>query len=197
MSRDSSIIVRSTSSTAAGSSFDDVPRQVHRLVERREVHDAERLVRGQRRELELDLAEVAERSFGADEQLRHVERAARRHVEVVAGDAPLQLRHARLDLVALARVQRAHLRDELAMALARGGALARARRAVRARTARRTSPSRRSRARSRPRARCAPCCRSAASARRSCCSPSCRRSSPARTSTRRRDTRARAASAAR
>ena len=45
---------------------DDVPRQIHRLVERREVHDAQRLVLGQRCELELDLAEQRERAFGTD-----------------------------------------------------------------------------------------------------------------------------------
>ena len=94
---------------------DDVPREVHRLIESREVHDAERLVRRQRRQLELDLAEQPERSFGADQQLREIERVRRRQVEVVAGDAPLQLRHARFDLVALARVQLAHLGHELAM----------------------------------------------------------------------------------
>ena len=94
---------------------DDVPSQVHRLVKRREVHDAERFVHWQRRQLELDLAEVAESSFGADEQLRRVECAARRQVEVVARDAPLELRHARFDLFAFARIQVAQRGDELSM----------------------------------------------------------------------------------
>ena len=95
---------------------DDVPREVHRLIESREVHHAEHLVRRQRRKLELDLAEQPKRSFGADEQLREIERVRRRQVEVVAGHAPLQLRDARFDLVPLARVQLAHLGDELAVA---------------------------------------------------------------------------------
>ncbi len=75
----------------------------------------------QRRELELELAEEAERALRADEQVRHVERAARDHVEVVAGDAPLDVRHARRDLVALALVDRSHDRGEPVVSGTRGG----------------------------------------------------------------------------
>jgi hypothetical protein len=52
LSRARSIIVRSTSSTALGAQLHDVLGAVHRLIEAREVHHAQRLVLGQRREPE-------------------------------------------------------------------------------------------------------------------------------------------------
>ncbi len=54
--------------------------------------------------------------------------AARGHVEVVTRDAPLDVRHARRELVALALVQRAHERDELGVARGRGRGALRVRR---------------------------------------------------------------------
>ena len=92
---------------------DDMPSEIHGLVERRKVHDAENLVPGQGRKLELDAPEIAERAFRADEHVGHVERAGRDHVEVVAGDTPLHVRYARGYLLALALEQRPHRRDEL------------------------------------------------------------------------------------
>ena len=80
------------------------------------MRDAKHLVPGQRRKLELDPAEIAERAFRTDEQVGHVETARRRHVEVVARDAALDLRHARGNLVLFADVVAAHDVDQVRVA---------------------------------------------------------------------------------
>jgi hypothetical protein len=64
--------------------------------------------------------------------MRHVERArVRGHVEVIACDTALDLRHARVDLVLLARIEPAHGRDELGVARRAVGSGRAAARAVR------------------------------------------------------------------
>ena len=73
MSRASSIMVRSTSSTAIGAELDEVLRRVHRLVEAAEMAGADRALAEQRRELQLDLRGEAERAFRADQDMREVD----------------------------------------------------------------------------------------------------------------------------
>ena len=105
MSRARSIIVRSTSSTADGPELDDVLRQLHRGVELREVAHAERALRRQRRELQMEALGPGERAFGADQQVRGVGVRRAEVVEVVAGDLAQHLREARFDLRLFALVE--------------------------------------------------------------------------------------------
>ena len=58
------------------------------------MYDAEHFVRRQRRQPELDAFEVAERALRSHQQVRHVERIGRRHIQVIARDPTLHLRHA-------------------------------------------------------------------------------------------------------
>ena len=83
MSRASSIIVRSTSSTALGPSSTICRVAVHRAVEAREMADAEDPVRRDRLQFELDLGEEGEGAFGADQQVRHVVAAHRRSMSML------------------------------------------------------------------------------------------------------------------
>ena len=85
--------------------LDDVLRRLHRALEAAEVAGADRAAAEQRRELELDLGGEAERAFGADQDMRevHVVAAGHERVEIVAADAALHLREARLDHLGLAR----------------------------------------------------------------------------------------------
>src|SRR4029079_10668454 len=80
-----------------GTELHDMLRRLHGLAERRKVTDAEGFVFRQWRELQADAARVGERAFGADEQMRHVDRAALRNlpspnrqqkVQVVTADPP-------------------------------------------------------------------------------------------------------------
>ncbi len=100
-----------------GAQLDDVLGRLHRLVEAREMADAEDPVRGDRLEVELDLGEEGERAFRADQEMGHVVALIRDHVDVVAADPALHFREAALDLVLLAAVQRAHVAHEIAIAL--------------------------------------------------------------------------------
>ena len=97
--------------------LDDVLRRIHRLVEGREMADAEHPVRRDRLQVQFDLAEKGERAFRADQQMRHVVAGVVDHVDVVAADPAQQLREAPVDLVGLAAVQRAHVAHEVAIAL--------------------------------------------------------------------------------
>ena len=99
--------------------LDDVLRVLHRAMQRREVHDAERAVRGQRRKLEREAARPRERAFAADQEVRVVDAAVGgvrplalrvEDVDVVAADAPQDVRHLARDLVALALADRAQRR---------------------------------------------------------------------------------------
>ncbi len=82
----------------------DLLRDRHRIVERREMRDAQHLVRGQGLQRELEASEPRERALRAHQQVREVVRRQRlHHVEVVALDAPQHLRPSRFDLVPLAR----------------------------------------------------------------------------------------------
>ena len=176
-----SIIVRSTSSTADGARLDQVARAFHRLVERREIDDAERSMRGQRRELQRELARPCERAFAAHQQMGVVDAAVRRvgplalrvaDVEVVAADAPHDLRHVALDLARLALADRLQPAQELRDPR---------RRRSPSRAPGRTAPRCRRTASRRSRARCAPCCRRRSSASRTSCCPPCRPAWPAPT----------------
>ena len=91
-------MVRSTSSTADGPELHDVLRQLHRRVELREVHHAERARRRQRRELQVQPLEPGERAFRADQQVRGVGVRRTEMIEVVAGDLAQHLGKARFDL---------------------------------------------------------------------------------------------------
>ena len=99
MSRDSSIMVRSTSSTALGSRADDVRGRLHRGPEAREVAHAEHAVGRDRRERELDRGGAGERAFGADQEVAQVDwLVGGERVDVVAADPALELREALRDL---------------------------------------------------------------------------------------------------
>src|SRR5206468_2224561 len=74
-----------------GTELDDVLRRIHRLVERGEVADAENAIAWDRLEIELDRLEEGERSFRADEQMRHVVAGVGDHVDVVATDLAQKL----------------------------------------------------------------------------------------------------------
>ncbi len=177
--RASSIIVRSTSSTAAGPSLTMCLRQLHRPVQRREADDAERLVPGQRRELQRQRAHPGQRSFAADEQVGVIDAAVAgvrplalrmEDVEVVAADAAHHLRHVAFDLVALAVGDGAQAVHQSAHAR---------RRAVHSRFGAEPRLGAVGQQRVGRHARCAPCCRRRSSASRRSCCPPCRRSSPA------------------
>ena len=101
-----------------GLQLDDVLGAFHRLVEAREVHHAQRLVLGQRRELQGQALGDGERALAADQQVGEVHRIVERvgslrlreeDVEVVAADAAQHLGVQALDLVALGEGQRRHL----------------------------------------------------------------------------------------
>jgi hypothetical protein len=103
----------------------DVLRHVHRAVERREVHDAEHFVGGQRRELERELPAESERTFGADQQLCKVRFAigtegqgilAIEQIDVVARDTPQHLRHLLADFITLSLRDALHAVDQRARA---------------------------------------------------------------------------------
>ena len=91
--------------------------RVHRLIEGREVADAEHPVRRYRLKIELYLTEKSECSFGSDQQVRHVVAGVVDHVDVVAADPAQQFREAAVDLVGLAAVQGTHVAHEVAVAL--------------------------------------------------------------------------------
>ena len=82
--------------------LDDVLRRFHRLVESREVADAEGLVFRQRRQLEFDTPREGQRAFGSDQQMRHVGACGQHHIEVVTADATQHFRITQLDLFSLA-----------------------------------------------------------------------------------------------
>ncbi len=95
----------------------DAPGRRHRLVESREMADAEHAVRRDRLQLELDGIEEGERALRADQQMRHVVAGIVDHVDVVAADPAQQLGEALGDLGRFAPVQRAHVAHEVAIAL--------------------------------------------------------------------------------
>ena len=104
-----------------GPERDDVASGLHRPVEAREIHHAERFVRRQRRELKLQPREPGERPFGADQELREIHRAVDRvrphalrieHVEVVAADAAQHRWKSARDLLAFARGDRFETVDD-------------------------------------------------------------------------------------
>ena len=74
-------------------------------------------VRRDRLQVELDFGEEGEGGFAADQQIGHVVAFITDHVDVVAADLAQQLGDAGVDLVRLAAVQRAHVADEIAIAL--------------------------------------------------------------------------------
>ena len=123
MSRASSIIVRSTSSTAMGPSLTMCCAAVHRLVEAAEVAGADRAPAEQRRQLQLDRGRERQRALRADQDMREVDVVAAGHqrVDVVAADPALHLGKARGDLVGLARAEREQVaRQRLAAANSSG-----------------------------------------------------------------------------
>ena len=69
--------------------LDDVLRRLHGLAEGGEVADAERLVLGQRRELQLDAARDGERALRAAQQGGEVDRlgAGHQRIDQIAADA--------------------------------------------------------------------------------------------------------------
>ena len=85
--------------------FHQMLRGVHRLVERAEVARADRAAAEHRPQLQLDAGGEAERPFRSDQDVREImARGIRREgVEIVAADAALHFREARLDLVGLAQ----------------------------------------------------------------------------------------------
>ena len=96
----------------------DVLGAVHRLVEAREVHDAQRLVLGQRREVEREPLGHRQRALAADQQVREVHRIVARvgplrlreeDIEIIAADPAHDMRVHALDLVALGEGQLGHL----------------------------------------------------------------------------------------
>ncbi len=94
--------------------LDDVLGRVHRVVESRKMCDTERLVLRQFREADVDLLEPGEGAFAADQQSREIEVLRRNAIEVVSRDVSRDLRVARRNLVALARMQRRRLVRDLA-----------------------------------------------------------------------------------
>ncbi len=156
-----------------GLEADQMPRALHRLVQGREIDDAERPMRRQRRELQRELARPGERAFAAHEEMRIVHaaiggirplalRAA--DVEVVAADAAQHLWHAALDLPLLALADRPQPPQEVPDPRS-------APHPFRARG--RSAPRFRRTGSRRSRARCAPCCRRRSSASRTNCCPPC------------------------
>src|SRR5207253_7250377 len=98
-----------------GSKLDDVLRRFHCGVERREIHDTERLVLRERSELQLKAGEISERAFRADQQMREIYRSIAsvrahalriEHVEFVAADATQQRRELVRDPVVYALADR-------------------------------------------------------------------------------------------
>ena len=106
ISRDSSIMVRSTSSTAVGSSVTMMPGRVHGLIEGREVADAQHLVRPGPAAGRAQSRSRRPVSLGADQQVARLGGAlAGQGVDVVAADPAHQLGEARRDLIGLAPAQ--------------------------------------------------------------------------------------------
>ena len=87
-----------------GPQLDDVLRRLHRLAEGGEVADAERLVLGDRRELQLDAARDRERALRPAQQRGEVDGALRRHerIDEIAADAPRHLGKRLRDVLRLA-----------------------------------------------------------------------------------------------
>ena len=101
-----------------GLQLHDVLGAVHRLVEAREVHHAQSLVPGQRREFQRESLRHRQRAFAADQQMRQVHRIVggvgplrlrEEDVEIVATDPAQHLGVLRLDLGLLGKGQRRHL----------------------------------------------------------------------------------------
>ena len=104
---------------------DDMARAFHRPMERRKIHDAQRAMPGQRRDLHREPARPRKRTFAADQQMREVDAAVggvrphalrMKHVDVVAADAAQQRGHPARDLVTLARADRAQPSEQRAHA---------------------------------------------------------------------------------
>ena len=97
--------------------FHDVLRERHRFVKRREIDDPQRLVCGNRQQIQRDVAAECKRAFRADQQVREVRIAiigvstrilAIEDIDVVACDPAQYLGHALHDLVAFAHSDFAH-----------------------------------------------------------------------------------------
>ena len=126
--------------------------RAHRRAEAREVADAERLGTWERLQREVDRGEVRQRALGAHQQPGHVVPLGPHALDRVAADVALHPRDAGRDLARLARRDRAHALDQLAVARRFGGDAPR-RRAGRSRRSTRAC---RRPARRRCRARCRP-----------------------------------------
>ena len=74
MSRASPSMVRSISSTAIGPELDDVLRRRHRFVETAEMAGADGAAAEQRRKFQFDRGREGQRAFGADQQMREIDR---------------------------------------------------------------------------------------------------------------------------
>ena len=165
--------MRSTSSTASGSSADDVPRRFHRLAEGRELADAQHLARLDRMQRQFQRGGERQRALRSDQQPRQIVAPGGaggrgQRVDVVAADAAKLLGEARGDLLGLGRAERR----------AGAGSDRRCWPASRRRDCpapRRTGAACRRPGSRRSRGRCRPSARSGSiSSRRSCCPP-CRR----------------------
>ena len=101
--------------------LDDVLGRVHRRMEAAEMAGTDCAPAEQRRQLQLDPGGEAERAFRAHQDVREIEVVAAGHerVEVVAADTAQHFREARLDLVGLARADRAAGRAQAAAAASR------------------------------------------------------------------------------
>ena len=185
----SSIMVRSTSSTAIGSSLTMCCAAVHRLVEAAEVAGADRAPAEQRRELQFDRGGEGERALRADQDVREIDvvacpAPARRDCSRRRGAAPWESApRSRRPRARRARAGRARADAAANSPAGRRGRPPPARNA----------PCVPSASRRRSRARCRAWCRSAASARRRNCCRSCRRWWRARRSRHRPETTGRAA----
>src|SRR5205085_9118930 len=97
----------------ARAELDDMAREIHRRVELRKVAHAERALRRNARELEMQALGPSERAFRADEDVRRVGVRRTKVIDVVPSYLAQQLREARFDLFFFPLVQHAQTRDEI------------------------------------------------------------------------------------